>query len=45
LIATLPTAATLLFEWTSGSMPSNMVRAIAGAPIGAFVSWIVVTAE
>ena len=40
-LAALPTIATLLFEWTTGQMPSNMVRAAAGLPLGAAVAWIV----
>jgi uncharacterized membrane protein len=39
--AALPTAATLLFEWTTGRTPSNPVRAFAGFPLGAVVAWIV----
>jgi len=39
--AVLPTAATLAFEWTTGVMPANVVRALAGAPMGAAVAWIV----
>jgi uncharacterized membrane protein len=43
LIASIvPTAATLLFEWVSGTVPSNVTRAVAGAPIGAAVAWVVV---
>src|SRR5438552_9835958 len=30
LAAALPTVATLLFEWSTGSTPSNTVRALAG---------------
>jgi hypothetical protein len=41
-IAALPTVATLVFEWTTGQTPSNSVRALAGLPLGAAVSWIVV---
>jgi hypothetical protein len=41
LIAALPTAATLLFEWTTGQAPGNWPRAISGAPLGAAVAWIV----
>jgi len=39
--AAAPTAATLLFEWTTGEMPSNAIRALAGAPIGAAVAWVI----
>jgi uncharacterized membrane protein len=41
LLAVLPTAATVVFEWTMGVTPSNVVRAGAGAPIGAAVAWII----
>ena len=34
-VAAVPTAATLVYEWTTGDMPSNMIRALAGAPLGA----------
>jgi len=37
----IPTAATLLFEWTTGIMPANPIRFAAGLPIGAVVSWLV----
>jgi len=42
LLATafLPTAATLAFEWTTGDVPSNVVRALAGLPLGAAAAWI-----
>jgi hypothetical protein len=42
LLATafLPTAATLAFEWTIGEVPSNVVRALAGLPLGAAAAWI-----
>ena len=42
LAAALPTAATLLFEWTTGITPSNTIRFVAGLPIGAAVAWAVV---
>jgi len=38
--AFLPTAATLVFEWTTGQAPSNAVRALAGLLLGAAVVWI-----
>lgn len=41
LLAVLPTAATLVYEWTTGVTPANVVRALAGAPIGAAVAWII----
>jgi hypothetical protein len=36
----LPTAATLLFEWTTGITPGNWTRAGAGVVLGAAVGWI-----
>jgi hypothetical protein len=41
-LAALPTVVTLAYEWTTGHMPSNTVRALAGLPLGAAVSWIVI---
>ena len=41
LIAVVPTAATLVFEWTTGVTPSNWIRALAGAPLGVAVAWAV----
>jgi hypothetical protein len=42
--AALPTAVTLLYEWTTGDTPSNAIRALAGAPLGAAVAVIVIEA-
>ena len=41
LWAMLPTAATLVFEWSTGRMPAHWIRAVSGAPLGAAVAWIV----
>ena len=41
LISFVPTAATLVFEWTTGITPSNTIRALAGAPLGAAVAWAI----
>ncbi len=41
LAAILPTAATVVYEWTTGITPANATRALAGAPIGAAVAWII----
>ena len=41
LVCALPTAATLLYEWTTGQAPDNWTRAVSGAPLGAAVAWIV----
>jgi uncharacterized membrane protein len=42
--AALPTALTLMWEWITGSAPSNLLRAAAGVPLGVLVSWLVVAA-
>ena len=41
-VAAFPTAVTLVYEWTTGQMPSNALRALAGAPLGAAIAIIVV---
>ena len=41
LIALIPTAATLVFEWTTGVTPANWTRALAGIPLGVAVAWAV----
>ena len=41
LLAFIPTAATLAFEWTTGVMPANWIRALAGLPLGAAVAWAI----
>jgi uncharacterized membrane protein len=42
LAAIVPSIATLVFEWSIGRTPSNTIRALAGLPLGAAVSWIVI---
>ena len=44
VLAALPTAVTLIYEWTTGDAPSNTIRALAGAPLGAAVAHVVVAA-
>lgn len=41
VIAMLPTIVTLVYEWTMGLTPSNWIRALAGAPAGATVAFVV----
>ncbi len=41
VLASVPTAATLLFEWATGATPSNAMRFAAGAPLGVVVSWLI----
>jgi len=45
LIAVAPTAATLLYEWTTHHMPGHWVRAASGAVLGAAIAWIVCRAS
>jgi len=40
-LAVLPSAATLVYEWTTGVAPGNWTRFAAGLPIGAAVAWLV----
>lgn len=42
--AILPTIVTLIYEWSTGDTPSNAVRAVAGAPLGAVVAFVVMSA-
>jgi len=42
--AALPTLATLAYEWSVGAPPSNIVRALAGLPLGAAVASVVLAA-
>jgi uncharacterized membrane protein len=41
ILALVPTAATLVFEWTTGVTPANWIRALAGFPLGIAVAWAV----
>jgi len=41
LAALVPTAITLVYEWTTGAMPANWIRALAGVPLGAAVAWMI----
>jgi uncharacterized membrane protein len=43
IVSLIPTAITLAYEWTTGVMPANGIRAIAGFPIGAAVVWLIGT--
>lgn len=43
LIAAAPTAITLVYEWISGDVPSNGIRALAGLPLGLAVASIVLS--
>jgi hypothetical protein len=45
IAAVLPSLATVAFEWVTGDTPSGLVRAVAGAPIGAVVAWLIVDGE
>jgi uncharacterized membrane protein len=37
----LPSLATLVFEWRTDHAPANWVRALAGFPLGAAVAWTI----
>jgi len=41
ILASMPTIATVVYEWTTGVMPSNAIRFAAGLPLGVVVSWLV----
>jgi uncharacterized membrane protein len=41
VVAVVPTAVTLAFEWATGHTPANWIRFAAGLPIGATVAWLV----
>jgi uncharacterized membrane protein len=43
-MAALPTIATLAYEWSTGIMPSNLLRAITGVVLGAAVAWVILAA-
>jgi uncharacterized membrane protein len=42
LLAAIPSAGTLLYEWTTGATPGNWIRLASGAPLGAAIAWLVV---
>lgn len=42
--AALPAAISLLYEWTTGLMPSHWTRAATGLPLGAVLAWMVLSA-
>ena len=43
-VASVPTAVTLLLEWFHLTAMTNLVRAVAGVPLGAMVAFVVVCA-
>ena len=43
--AAVPAASTLLYEWFTGRVPSNEIRAASGLLIGAAVAWVLVRLE
>jgi uncharacterized membrane protein len=45
LLGAVPTATTLLYEWTTGEMPGHWIRAAAGFPLGAVVMMVVLAAS
>jgi hypothetical protein len=44
IVSIVPAAATLVYEWTTGDMPVNGIRAVSGLPIGVVVAWIMQSA-
>lgn len=42
VVSSLPTGITLVYEWATGQPSSNLIRALAGVPIGAAVASMVV---
>jgi uncharacterized membrane protein len=44
IVSIVPAAATLVYEWTTGDMPANWIRALSGLTIGVVVAWIVQSA-
>jgi uncharacterized membrane protein len=44
IAALVPSAATLVYEWTTGVTPANWIRALAGVLLGAACTWIVMEA-
>ncbi|MDR1988947.1 MAG: DUF2085 domain-containing protein [Acidobacteriaceae bacterium] len=40
-VAAVPTAATLVYEWSTGVMPANALRALLAVPLGGVIAWIV----
>jgi uncharacterized membrane protein len=43
-LAAAPSALTLVYEWSTGHIPSNALRFAAGIPIGLVVAWLAVAA-
>jgi uncharacterized membrane protein len=44
-VSAIPVAITLAFEWTSGVMVSNWIRAASGLSLGGAIAWIVCTRD
>jgi hypothetical protein len=44
-LAAVPTAVTLLIEWTTGIPVSNIWRAASGIPLGAALAWVLSVAS
>ena len=44
VLALVPALLSLVWEWTTGHTPSNVVRAATGAVMGSVVAWVVMAA-
>jgi hypothetical protein len=43
-VAALPLAASIAYEWGTGDVPSNLVRAATGVILGAAVAYVILAA-
>jgi hypothetical protein len=43
VVAAIPTALTLAWEWSGLGSPSNVVRLVTALPLGAAILWILLT--
>jgi uncharacterized membrane protein len=43
-IAALPMAASIVYEWSTGDVPSNLARAATGVVLGAAVAYVILAA-
>jgi uncharacterized membrane protein len=43
LMSSIPVALTLAYEWSTGQVPTNAVRAVSGGVVGMMVAWLLVS--